>query len=118
MDRYRLTNTQLKITHSHSPVLCGRKCSCLGVRVQNDMHPLDKIIDVDTTNMQDGCLAVAMTQITCHLSRMSQGDTLGERESSAEARPTLEMRVPFAVGEVFAGQIRNQIEEYKRCNAL
>lgn len=114
MDRYKLTSTMLKITHTHSPTCCNRKCSCLGVRVENDMHPLNAIVDVDTTNMQDGCLAVAMTQVTCHLSLMSQGDSVGDRESREVRRPTAEMMLPLREGEAFAAQIRNQIEEYRR----
>merc|ERR1712217_744447 len=104
----------LKVTHSHSPTICGRKFPCLGVRVENDMHPLNQIVDVDTTNMQNGCCAPAMTQISVHLTRMSQGDSIGEREASGTTHPTAEMMLPFHVGESFAAQIRNQIEEYKR----
>jgi len=117
MDRYRLTSTMLKITHTHSPTICGRKCPCLGVRVENDMHPLNQIVDVDTTNMQDGCCAVPMTQISVHLTMMSQGDSVGERQTQESGRifkPTAEMMVPFSVGETFAAKIRNQIEESKR----
>lgn len=118
MDRYRLTSTMLKVTHTHSPTVCGRKCACLGVRVENDMHPLDQIVDVDTTNMQDGCCAVPMTQISVHLTRMSQGDAVGEREAGNRLRPTAQMMVPFNVGEGFAAKIRDQIEEYKRHNSF
>lgn len=114
MDHYTLGTMSLKITHTYSPTVCGRRCSCLGVRVENDVHPLTQIVDVDTTNVQNGCLAVAMTQITCHLTPMSQGDTVGGRESEGTRKPTAEMVVPFRVGEAFAAQIRNQIEECKR----
>lgn len=115
MDQYKLTNTQLKITHSHSPVCCGMKCACLGVNVQHDAHPLDQIGDVDTANVRDGCCAVASSRVTCHLTQMSQGDGIGGREKGGyEQRPTAEMSVSMADGDTFAEQIRNAIEEYKR----
>eukprot|EP00931_Biecheleriopsis_adriatica_P116203 TRINITY_DN91881_c0_g1_i1.p1 TRINITY_DN91881_c0_g1~~TRINITY_DN91881_c0_g1_i1.p1 ORF type:complete len:257 (-),score=45.92 TRINITY_DN91881_c0_g1_i1:110-880(-) len=115
MDRYKLTHTQLKVTHKHSAVCCGRRCSCFGVRVENDMHPLDQIVDVDTTNIQDGCCSPALTRISCHMSHMSQGDAVGHREGGGyEQRPTAELVVPFNDGENFAAQIRNAVEEYKQ----
>jgi hypothetical protein len=113
LDQYRLTTTMLKITHSHSPTMCGRKCPCLGVRIENDMHPLNTIVDVDTTNIKDGMCAVPLTKIDLHLTPMSQGDAVGGRES-LRLHPTAELVLPFQVGEEFAAQIRNQMEEYKR----
>jgi len=83
--------------------------------VENDMHPLNQIVDVDTTNMQDGCCAPALTQVSVHLSLMSQGDSVGGRESNSIMRkPTAELLLPFSEGEKFAAQIRNQVEEYRR----
>merc|ERR1719498_533154 len=110
MDRYKLTSTNLKITHSHSPICCGRKWSCCGVRVENDNHPLDQIVDVDTTNIKDGCCGVSMTRIDCHLTFGSQGDSVERPESHDFMKPTATMVVPARYGEQFAAQIRNQIE--------
>ncbi|CAE8623006.1 unnamed protein product [Polarella glacialis] len=113
LDHYKLTSTQLKITHTHSPTVCGRKCSCLGSRVENDYHPLSAIVDVDTTNVQNSACGVAMTLVTCGLRAGAQGDGLGERQQA----PKLTMALARSAGEAFARQLREQIEEYKRAES-
>ena len=45
--------------------------------MENDSHPLDKIIDVDIAEDNGGACGMSRAFITCQLSRESAGDALG-----------------------------------------
>jgi hypothetical protein len=117
MDKYRLTSTSLKVTKTVACKLCNINMPCCGVSVVNDTQPLDKILDVDTANFQNGMCDNPKTLVTCNLMPFTKSDNVGggaEGAVAASATPAMQMMVDFSQGEIFASEIRNQIEEYKR----
>lgn len=106
---FSLTSSTLKIRNYHVQRCFGCSCTCFGGRWATDTVRLDRIVDVDTIVTVKGCACCSERKCTVEVT--SQAGTHAESDESRITSSVMLLDAPE--GEVFAQQIRDQMDEYK-----
>eukprot|EP00928_Gymnodinium_smaydae_P087257 TRINITY_DN71541_c0_g1_i1.p1 TRINITY_DN71541_c0_g1~~TRINITY_DN71541_c0_g1_i1.p1 ORF type:complete len:252 (+),score=27.09 TRINITY_DN71541_c0_g1_i1:180-935(+) len=113
-DSYTLTRNALKLRSYTIERLCGAKCSCLGGTWKSDTITLERIVDVDTTVMIKGCGCCAERK--CVIDVTTRAGTGADSEESRITQKSI--LLPMKLGEDFAQQIRQAMEESRTMHSV
>uniref|UniRef100_A0A7S2IBD0 SAM domain-containing protein n=1 Tax=Zooxanthella nutricula TaxID=1333877 RepID=A0A7S2IBD0_9DINO len=106
-ERYVLTKNTLQLETYHVARCCCVPCSCCGAEWKTDNIDLERIVDIDTTQMVVGCC-----KRRCRVDVACQAGTEANSAEARVARKSLFLR--FKEGLAFAAQIRAQADERKQ----